>query len=91
MVAVVVVGSGNPLKVAAVRQALGAPHTEVVGVEVSSGVAAQPCGVEEGMRGAVHRAQQAFRAAPVVEEGPGQVVAVGMENFVVQVLEEVWM
>jgi inosine/xanthosine triphosphatase len=54
----VAVGSRNPVKVGAVRTVLAtvAPEAEVVGVEVSSGVADQPWGDEETIRGARARA-----------------------------------
>lgn len=59
----VVVGSNNPVKVAAVREVfvemLG--ECEVVGVEVASGVSEQPISQEETIAGAKNRARKAMQ------------------------------
>lgn len=52
----------------------------MVGVEVASGVAAQPLGDEETMRGAVNRAQAALAAGPAEAE-----LGVGLEGGVVEI------
>ncbi|MCE2903135.1 MAG: inosine/xanthosine triphosphatase [Gemmatimonas sp.] len=79
----VVVGSTNPVKLAAVRAILAriAPDGVVLGVAVSSGVPAQPFGDEETQAGARQRAHEALRALDgtlgigleggVVEQGDG--------------------
>jgi non-canonical (house-cleaning) NTP pyrophosphatase len=56
----VAVGSANPVKLAAARAVLArvAPEAEVVGVEVASGVPAQPWGDDETRRGALTRARR---------------------------------
>ncbi len=59
------VGSLNPTKVAAVREAM-ADHSdfsswEVVGDDVPSGVSDQPKTIEETVRGAMNRARAAWR------------------------------
>jgi inosine/xanthosine triphosphatase len=60
------VGSLNEPKLVAVRSAIGAyaPHAEVEGVAVASGVPEQPVGFEEIVRGARNRAAAALRGAP---------------------------
>jgi inosine/xanthosine triphosphatase len=61
----VAVGSTNPSKVEAVRAILAklAPEAEVVGLEVPSGVPAQPVGLAETRKGAQNRATAALAAA----------------------------
>lgn len=62
-VRLVAVGSRNPVKIATVRAVLAAiaPHVVVTGVEVPSGVPAQPFGDDETIRGAANRAQAALQ------------------------------
>jgi inosine/xanthosine triphosphatase len=57
----VAVGSTNPVKIGAVRAvlALAAPHVEVDGIAVASGVPEQPRGDDETIRGARTRAAAA--------------------------------
>jgi inosine/xanthosine triphosphatase len=68
----VAVGSANPVKVAAARAVLAraAPHAEVSGVAAPSGVAEQPWGDDETIRGALARAHAA-RAALDADLGVG--------------------
>ena len=68
----VMVGSRNPVKIADGR--------EVAGVDVASGVAAQPVGDEETIRGAVNRARAALAAGPGKAE-----LGVGLEGGVVEI------
>lgn len=57
------VGSGNPVKIAAVEDALsGIAGVTIEGVDVDSGVAEQPNGVSETIRGAETRADRALAA-----------------------------
>ena len=75
----VVVGSRNPVKVAAVRAVLeraGCP-ARVEGLAVASGVADQPLGDAETIRGATQRARAALHAS-------GADIAVGLEGGVVE-------
>lgn len=75
----VVVGSTNPVKVAAVRAVLeraGCP-ARVEGLAVASGVADQPVGDAETIRGATQRARAALDAS-------GADMAVGLEGGVVE-------
>jgi inosine/xanthosine triphosphatase len=62
VVARLLVGSTNPVKVAAVAQVVQRvwPKAEVVGIGVASGVAVQPLSDEEAITGAINRAQQAL-------------------------------
>lgn len=62
--ALVAVGSANPVKIGAVRAVLArvAPRASVRGVTVPSGVREQPWGDEETIRGAVNRARGACEA-----------------------------
>jgi inosine/xanthosine triphosphatase len=75
---VVVVGSTNPVKVAAVRAVIlrVAPLAQVTGVAVSSGVPDQPMGDDETQRGARTRAQAALAASEAA-------LALGVEGGVV--------
>lgn len=61
----IVVGSKNPVKVGAVAEAFKKywPESEVVGVEVSSGVNEQPMSEIETVRGAKNRAQRSIGEA----------------------------
>jgi inosine/xanthosine triphosphatase len=75
----VVVGSTNPVKVAAVRAVLeraGCP-ARVEALAVASGVADQPVGDAETIRGATQRARAALDAS-------GADIAVGLEGGVVE-------
>ena len=58
------VGSMNPVKVDAVKEAildyLGFSYALVIAKDVSSGVSKQPLSIEEIVRGAVNRAKNAF-------------------------------
>ncbi len=59
----VVVGSKNPVKIEAVKEAFEQFYTtkiEVVGSQVNSGVPEQPWGEEETIRGARNRAQESL-------------------------------
>lgn len=69
----IVVGSKNPVKVRAVEEAFLRyfPDIEVVGVEVDSGVAAQPMSERETMNGARARAYAALEADKKAEYGVG--------------------
>ncbi len=79
----VLVGSGNPVKIGAVRDVFEPyfPAVEVVGVPVASGVAAQPVG-DETFAGAENRARAlvALNAA----EGLGAGFCVGLEGGIAQ-------
>ncbi|MFA5854170.1 MAG: inosine/xanthosine triphosphatase [Patescibacteria group bacterium] len=74
------VGSLNPAKVEAVREALSDyplfANCEVVGFEASSGVSEQPKSLDETMRGAITRAKHAW------QEGG---VGFGLESGLMQV------
>ena len=61
-----IVGSGNPVKRLAVADALAAwgRPADVTGVDVASGVAAQPWGDDETLRGATARATAARTLEP---------------------------
>lgn len=75
----VVVGSANPVKVAAVRAVLerAGCSARVEGLAVASGVADQPVGDAETIRGATQRARAALDAN-------GADLAVGLEGGVVE-------
>jgi len=59
------IGSTNPAKIAAVREALAtlAPECEVVPIEVPSGVGHQPFGYVATRSGALERARKALPAS----------------------------
>ena len=76
-----VVGSRNPVKIAAAQQVLRRVYGDgvrVEGLDVESGVSDQPWGDEETLRGALTRAQ----AALTVEDAA---LGVGLEGGLVQV------
>ncbi len=75
----VVVGSTNPVKIAAVQAVIVrlAPEAVVVGVAVSSGVPDQPIGDAETQAGARQRAIQALK------DGGGS-LGIGLEGGIVQ-------
>jgi inosine/xanthosine triphosphatase len=78
---IVVVGSRNPVKIAAARAGFGdlLGPAEFLGTAAESGVAAQPLGDGETIQGAVNRARAALAAVP--EAG----MAVGLEGGVVEI------
>jgi inosine/xanthosine triphosphatase len=75
----VVVGSTNPVKIAAVRAVLdrSGSTARVDGLAVASGVSEQPIGDAETIRGATQRARAALEAT-------GADLAVGLEGGVVE-------
>ncbi|WP_202969144.1 inosine/xanthosine triphosphatase [Gemmatimonas phototrophica] len=75
----VIVGSTNPVKVAAVQAVVAriAPNATVRGVAVASGVPSQPVGDEETQAGARQRARSALASTE------GATFAVGLEGGVV--------
>jgi len=75
----IAVGSTNPVKVAAVREVLRRvyPQMEMVGLEVDSGVSAQPWGEGAAREGAIRRARRAL-------EGGKAELGVGIEGGVVE-------
>lgn len=75
----VAVGSGNPVKIAAVLAVVSrfAPAARVEGVEVASGVRDQPWGDEETILGATNRARAAMLALD-------SALGIGLEGGVVE-------
>lgn len=69
---VVALGSKNPVKVYAVSRTMRLLcNPQVVAVDVSSGVNAQPCGLIETLLGALNRASQALASVDNAEYGVG--------------------
>ena len=77
----VVVGSTNPVKIAAVRAVIArvAPNASVQSVNVASGVPDQPWGDDETQRGAAERARQALALG---DDGDAD-LGIGVEGGVV--------
>ena len=75
----VIVGSKNPVKIEAVRQAFAEyfPDVQVDGSDASSGVKAQPDSLREMSFGAMNRAMNAFRA--------GYAYSIGLEAGIFEV------
>ncbi|WP_409293420.1 DUF84 family protein [Peribacillus sp. SCS-37] len=71
------IGSHNPAKVGAVRDALGSILAEVIPKDVPSGVSEQPFTDEETIQGAINRAVGALKAS-------GADIGFGLEGGVVQ-------
>lgn len=69
----IVVGSKNPVKVGSVGEAFKKywPDSEVVGIDVESGVSAQPMSELETINGARQRAYAVLAADPTAEYGVG--------------------
>src|SRR5262245_40087172 len=80
---VLAIGSRNPVKIQAVKDGATAMlgEVEVIGVEVDSGVSAQPFGEEEMIAGALQRARAALGAQPHAYYG------VGLEGGVTELKE----
>ena len=80
------VGSTNPAKIAAVREALGrlAPRCLVLAQDVPSGAGAQPFGDAATRAGALERARRALTAS-------GADVGFGLEGGVELADEQVWL
>ena len=55
----VAVGSNNPAKIGAVKKVLEQMKSDVIGVDVPSGVSAQPFSDQETLHGAIERAKNA--------------------------------
>ena len=77
---IVVIGSQNKIKINAVHASLSRlyPDVKIRGVEVDSGVSAQPWGDDEIIKGAINRAKAALGKIPGADLG------VGMEAGIVQ-------
>ncbi len=69
----IAVGSRNPVKVQAAQAGASVMlgNVEAVGIEVDSGVSAQPMGDEEMIAGATQRAKAALSALPTASYGIG--------------------
>lgn len=82
----VAVGSTNPVKVNAARRIFDQlfPSCEVVGVDIESGVPAQPVGEAETVAGAANRARAALAAL-------GVDFGIGLEGGVVFEGDDCWM
>lgn len=86
----IVVGSRNPAKVEAVREAVSSlfPGAVVDAIAADSGVASQPRSDEEAIEGAVARARAALAALPVdstAAPGAAARYGVGVESGVARV------
>ncbi len=83
----VAVGTKNPAKLRAIHAALVTvfkqQHVEIIGIEVSSGVADQPMNDSESMQGAFTRANNALR------EVKGADLGIGLEGGLQQI-DDVW-
>jgi inosine/xanthosine triphosphatase len=78
---IAVIGSRNPVKIAAARAVLSRVHGEKVQIEacsVESGISHQPWGDEETLRGALNRARAALRV-------DGASLGIGLEGGLVEV------
>jgi inosine/xanthosine triphosphatase len=69
----IAVGSRNPVKIQATQAGAGTMlgEVEVIGIEVDSGVSAQPMSDEEMIAGAMQRAKAALAAMPNASYGVG--------------------
>ncbi|NCN45376.1 MAG: inosine/xanthosine triphosphatase [Candidatus Pacebacteria bacterium CG10_big_fil_rev_8_21_14_0_10_36_11] len=85
------VGSANPVKVNAVLAAAIETWPDVIvkGLEVKSGVGAQPMSDEETKQGAFNRAKEALKTG-LIEISDSSAIGVGMEGGVVDYGNEMW-
>lgn len=88
------VGSTNPAKLNAVRQAIEQhyPQAEVIGFDVQSGVSDQPFSDEETLEGSENRARAAFAAGITAHPKltPETCLGVGLEGGVLEWRGEMW-
>lgn len=96
---IIFVGSTNPVKINAVKNACqnSWPNAEVIGIEVESGINAQPRTDEETRTGAQNRAANVLLAgiknlSPAqLEKHQNQILSVGLEGGVYEHLpQELW-
>jgi len=75
----IVVGSTNPVKIAAVRTIAtrAFPGARIIGLDIESGISEQPWGDQEARQGALNRARSALSAV-------GSDLGVGLEGGVVE-------
>lgn len=71
----IIIGSENPAKAAAVKNAFNLPEAEFLAIDVPSNVSAQPFSDEETIEGAINRAVAAL------EQGDGD-IGIGLEGGV---------
>lgn len=94
----VVVGSNNPVKLNATKQALEQwQHCSIIGQEVESGVPAQPMSDAQTRRGARNRARTAWHVATAVSKkttalnvAPPLCLGVGLEGGVFRQGQQLW-
>lgn len=87
----IVVASGNPVKLESARRGVAALYGEAIevrGVEVDSGVAAQPIGTAETLLGALNRARAARAAHPEADFAFG--IEGGVEPLDGELLTMAW-
>jgi len=79
--AFVVVGSENPVKIRAVERVFKKifVQSEVRGVKVDSGVSCQPMSFEQSYKGALNRAEKAFKRFKQADYSLG--IEAGIENY----------
>ncbi|WP_053367423.1 DUF84 family protein [Bacillus sp. FJAT-27245] len=71
----IIIGSENPAKIAAVKNAFNSSGVEFLAIDVPSNVSAQPFSDEETIEGAINRAMAAL------EQGDGE-IGIGLEGGV---------
>lgn len=86
------VGSTNPVKVNAVRQAIGDQWSDVPvqGFSVASDVSEQPYGDEETEQGAVNRAYAALERGREELSEDEEALGIGLEGGVIERGEQLW-
>ncbi len=86
------VGSTNPIKIAAVQQALHEKFSDAVvkGFDVESGVSAQPMSDDETKRGAENRALRALEKGLQEKKGVSAMLGVGLEGGVFEAPDGMW-
>lgn len=83
------VGSTNPVKINAVKQATVHqwPDAQIVGLSVPSGINEQPMSDEETRKGARNRATAVLKAGLAQQNIQGDVLGVGLEGGVMQLTD----
>jgi inosine/xanthosine triphosphatase len=86
----VVVASANPVKIESARRGFAALYgaIDVLGIEIASGVPAQPFGTDQTFQGALNRARAARDAHPGSDFAVG--IEGGLEAFGADLLAMAW-
>lgn len=85
------VGSTNPVKINAVKNAVSEkyPEAKIIGLEVASDIKVQPMSDEETKQGAINRAKNALHDG-LADHKIEEVLGVGLEGGVTEIDSQLW-